>query len=262
MVKFLINMKTVIICGYFVNNKYNKEILFNDWLNNVRQYYFIDCQQIIIVYTDNSELLKYNSTNCIINVIQNDDFSNIGENRLKKMKYLNILCNNYVTNNISYISFFQSNLRLNTQIISDECLNKYKLAAALHPEFFSTKDFRKYYHNSYARGQNNKKSITDITNLDTSQYTYYQNGHLVGDAQIVKLIISHIYNLINIDKSNNIKIIGQPFDERYFNYYLNVINPYIKINKLNPLIYNNRGKYYPLTKIYQINKMTSQLFSN
>ena len=251
--------KNVIIMCYFVNAKYNKEKIFVDWLINVKKYYLVDTNRTFIIFTDNKNLLNFNNiySNIIINFVK-DDFFDVGENRLKKIFFLQQILLSINTNKIDYIAFFQSNLRLNTYVYIDELIENKKISAVLHPEFQKTLNFKQYYHQEFVA--NVTKSLVNIQHYDTSSFKYFQNGQFIIDILYAKYIISWMYNAIITDKFNNVKILGQPFDERYFNFFMNVIDNNKNVKILDANIYNNRNKEFSGCKIYQINKNTSNLF--
>lgn len=247
-----------VICGYFVNDRYNSEDLFFDWLNNVATYYLTDVERKIVVFTDNPSLSKYKCSDIEI-IIAEDDFSDIGENRLKKIKYLKELCHSkYCSGDDILISFLQSNFRLNSVVTIDELLPEgFDMAVPLHPDF--NHNFAALYLNHYATP--NGKSLTDISNIDCENFIYYQDGHIVGKSDVFTDVIDCLWDMILEDKKRGINIIGQPFDERYFNFYINgERGRNIKVHGLECSKYNNRNRYGDGCKIYQIDKRMSSLF--
>lgn len=211
------NLLHSVICGYFVNQKYNKETIFKDWLDNVREYYLVDTFRKFVIYTDNQNLTSHNLDDLkIIHV--NDDFSDIGENRLKKMKFLNMLCDTEITEETDFVSFFQSNLRCCKHVYSYELVKSDTgISAPFHPEFQRDKNFKKHIRNNLI----SKNSVANIDNIDVGKYTYFQNGHIIGRPESFRDVVQRTMNLIEMDKTNGVKIDGQPFDERYFNIVVN-----------------------------------------
>ena len=250
--------RKVAVCGYFVNKKYNGTRLFEDWLNNVRKFYLTDSDVHIFVYTDNKDLLRFKSRSVDV-IIANDNFSDVGENRLKKIKYLDMLCTMLGGLGFEYVSFFQSNLRLSREVKLEEILpDGFDIAVPMHPNFEGhEKPFQRLYHNEFVK---RAKSVTDISNIDTSKFIYLQDGHIVGKYGKFAVLMKRLKSMIELDKKNGVVITGQPFDERYFNYYFNADNAdRLKLNALDWRVYNTRGNVDGC-KIYQIDKNTSSLF--
>ena len=74
-------------------------------------------------------------------------------------------------------------------------------------------------------------------------------------------MVEAVYDMSERDRKNGITISGQPFDERYFNYYLNTASHNLRINVLDPNVYNSRNPNDENAVIYQIDKNKSPLFN-
>ena len=248
------------IMGYFVNRRYNGEALFEDWLENVVSGYAPEVDRHIVVYTDNEELSRFVVPGLSIVVVKGN-FSDIGENRLNKVKYLNEFCGTRYAKEADVLSFFQSNLRTTRHVLLDELLPVgFDLAVPYHPSFPSACGFSALYHNELVSPSG--ASVTDIAGKDTSACRYYQDGHFVGNREAFVSVVEAMSSMISEDRRIGVKIKGQPFDERYFNFYMNFMDGNnLKVNDLQPPVYNCWGSESPLCKIYQIDKRTSAMFS-
>ena len=72
-------------------------------------------------------------------------------------------------------------------------------------------------------------------------------------------MLDAVYEMRLRDAKNGVTITGQPFDERYFNYYLNATARGLKVKALDPAVYNSRRNGAGVC-IYQIDKNASPLF--
>lgn len=252
-------MKNVIVVCYFVHSKYNKYELFSEWYSNVKKHYLVNTNRKFIIITDNKIIKDKNKDSNVEIRLYHDDFHDINENRLKKFTFLSEILMSETIENTDYIAFLQSNFRLNKDVLLEELIGQKNISVVYHPEFQKTRLFSRYYHQE--RVKNVDRSITDISNINVSKFNYFYSGIFVMEIQYAKRIISWIYNAINTDKFNGVQILGQPYDERYFNYFLNVIdNDISNVNILDSNIYASRNKNSPGCKIYQIDKSKSVLF--
>lgn len=81
---------------------------------------------------------------------------------------------------------------------------------------------------------NVKGSVADISEMDTTNFTYVQINHFVANRALVVDLCEYINKSIEADRRN--EIFSTWYDETYFNFYLNTVlmkNSSIKINILN-----------------------------
>ena len=81
---------------------------------------------------------------------------------------------------------------------------------------------------------NVKGSVADISEMDTTNFTYVQANHFVADRDLIVDLCKYINKSIEVDRRN--EIFATWYDETYFNFYLNTVlikNSSIKINILN-----------------------------
>lgn len=187
---------------YICTGKYL--IFWKDFYLSMEEKFIVDSEKHYFVFTDNSQIDFENENPRIHRIYQRD----LGWPDNTLMRFHTFLQAEKELIEMDYLFFFNANLLVKENIVSDEFLpaRDEKLVATLHPGFYN-KDSKKFTY------ENNKKSTAFIPK---NEGKYYFAGGLNGGKAIDFIeAIKVIRDNVDIDKKNG--IVAKWHDESHWN---------------------------------------------
>ena len=207
-------------------------IFFNNFINNIESKFLPNNKKHYFIITDNYEYIEELSKKNNINfTIFNENYIGWPYETLYRFKYFNKINKKGAFDNIDYLYFFNSNIRI---------INK-------EYDLIPDNDFIFVKHNSF-----HNCSFKELENLEKSEistaceykedkekkdYVYCGGGFYGGETKAFIEMSKKLENNIDIDEKNNFIAIWH--DETHLNYYINNILNKKKCNILSHLYHGN-----------------------